>query len=169
MSTDSNITFSMGSALKKPAENNENEEPRPKRRLTKESNPDFFYSIRILKGTQIPKFQTKSINYRITFKELEVKSLPEILRTLKILFQSIIDNIIHFIDKTDLVTHYNICDRNDVYIYFDFECTQDDVYQCDSGYFPDENGKCRNCRKHLCGSCAQTQLMRRSKVLFVVY
>ena len=78
-----------GGALKRPAENNENEEPRPKRRLTKESNPENVYYIHILKETQIPRFQTKSTNYRITFKELEVKSLPEILRTLKILFQSI--------------------------------------------------------------------------------
>ena len=39
-------------------------------------------------------------------------------------------------DKSN--TYYNICDRNDVYIYFDFESTQDDVYQCYSGYFPGE-------------------------------
>ena len=32
-----------------------------------------------------------------------MKSLPEILRTSKILFQSLIDNITHFIDKTDLI------------------------------------------------------------------
>lgn len=92
-----------GDALKRPAENNENEEPLPKRRLTAENNPEHFYSIQIIKETQIPKFQTKSTNYRVTFQELDVKSLPEILRTLKILFQSIIDNITHFIDKTDLV------------------------------------------------------------------
>lgn len=92
-----------GGALKRPAENNENEEPLPKRRLTAENNPEHFYSIQIIKETQIPKFQTKSTNYRVTFQELDVKSLPEILRTLKILFQSIIDNITHFIDKTDLV------------------------------------------------------------------
>ena len=39
-------------------------------------------------------------------------------------------------DKSN--TYCNICDRNDVYIYFEFECTQDDVYQCCSGYFPGE-------------------------------
>ena len=59
--------------------------------------------MQILKESQIQKFQTKSTNYRITFNELEVKSLPEILRTMTILFQSIIENITHFIDKTDLV------------------------------------------------------------------
>jgi hypothetical protein len=92
-----------GGAFKRPAENDENEEPRPKMRLTKESNPENVYSMQILKESQIPKFQTKSTNYRITFNEHEVKSLPEILRTMKILFQSIIENITHFIDKTDLV------------------------------------------------------------------
>ena len=38
-----------GGALKRSTENNENEEPRPKRRLTKKSNPENVYSIQILK------------------------------------------------------------------------------------------------------------------------
>jgi len=43
--------------------------------------------------------------------------------------------------------------KNQVYIYFDFECTQDDLIQCDRGYEPNnDTGKCNNCGKSLCGS-----------------
>ncbi|CAG2235463.1 unnamed protein product [Mytilus edulis] len=41
---------------------------------------------------------------------------------------------------------------NQVYIFFDFECTQDDLFQCEQGY--DRSGdslKCKNCRKLRCG------------------
>ena len=45
-----------------------------------------------------------------------------------------------------------ICSKWIVYIFFDFECTQDDILECELGCSPDEEGKCRNCRKSLCGS-----------------
>ncbi|WAR14681.1 ZN358-like protein [Mya arenaria] len=38
------------------------------------------------------------------------------------------------------------------YIFFDFECTQDDILQCETGHDLNENGKCRNCSKAWCGS-----------------
>ena len=38
------------------------------------------------------------------------------------------------------------------YIFFDFECTQDDQLECENGYLPDENGKCIQCKKTSCGS-----------------
>ncbi|XP_052779212.1 uncharacterized protein LOC128216636 [Mya arenaria] len=38
------------------------------------------------------------------------------------------------------------------YIYFDFECTQDQQLQCEKGYLSGVNGKCGNCRKATCGS-----------------
>ncbi|CAG2190801.1 unnamed protein product [Mytilus edulis] len=41
---------------------------------------------------------------------------------------------------------------NQVYIFFDIECTQDDLFQCEQGY--DRSGdslKCKNCRKSRCG------------------
>jgi hypothetical protein len=40
-----------------------------------------------------------------------------------------------------------ICSKWIVYIFFDFECTQDDILECELGCSPDEEGKCRNCRK----------------------
>ncbi len=38
------------------------------------------------------------------------------------------------------------------YIFFDFECTQDDILQCDEGYISDSSGKCVNCEKANCGA-----------------
>ena len=38
------------------------------------------------------------------------------------------------------------------FIFFDFECTQDDHVQCDEGYSPDVFGKCCHCLKSDCGS-----------------
>jgi hypothetical protein len=39
-----------------------------------------------------------------------------------------------------------------VFIFFDFECRQDDMVQCESGYLPDEKGKCKNCQASTCGA-----------------
>ncbi|WAR29495.1 ZN358-like protein [Mya arenaria] len=38
------------------------------------------------------------------------------------------------------------------YIFFDFECTQDEQLQCEGGFTKDKNGKCGNCKKSWCGS-----------------
>lgn len=38
------------------------------------------------------------------------------------------------------------------YIFFDFECTQDDRLQCDAGYCLSDRGSCKHCRKSWCGS-----------------
>lgn len=98
-----------GGALKRSASgNNENEQPKPKKRLAKESNPEDYYTIRKLKESYIPQFHTKTTNYNITFKDIEVNNLPDILKTLKTLFQSIIVNITQFMAPSDLVKI--ICD-----------------------------------------------------------
>lgn len=36
--------------------------------------------------------------------------------------------------------------------FFDFECTQDDMIQCDKGYFPQTSIKCGNCHRKNCHS-----------------
>ena len=38
------------------------------------------------------------------------------------------------------------------YIFFDFECRQDDQIHCDKGYMPGENNKCSNCKMSTCGT-----------------
>ena len=40
------------------------------------------------------------------------------------------------------------------FIFFDFECTQDDLVQCDKGYHPGPLGKCEHCSRSSCGSYA---------------
>ncbi len=42
--------------------------------------------------------------------------------------------------------------NTNTYIFFDFECTQDDQLQCNIGYKPDHTGKCINCAKSNCGA-----------------
>ena len=43
--------------------------------------------------------------------------------------------------------------ENFTYIFFDFECTQDTMLQCERGYFNNPvTGKCVNCNKTECGS-----------------
>jgi hypothetical protein len=44
-------------------------------------------------------------------------------------------------------------DDGQVYILFDFECTQDALIECDEGYrLNTDTGKCNNCGKSACGS-----------------
>lgn len=43
------------------------------------------------------------MRYKVTFHELEIRSLPNILNSLKILFTSISKDIIEYINITDLV------------------------------------------------------------------
>lgn len=40
------------------------------------------------------------------------------------------------------------------YIFFDFECRQEDQIQCDNGCSRNKNNKCSNCRKSTCGAFA---------------
>lgn len=49
------------------------------------------------------KLNTRSMRYKVTFHELEIRSLPNILNSLKILFTSISKDIIEYINITDLV------------------------------------------------------------------
>jgi hypothetical protein len=38
------------------------------------------------------------------------------------------------------------------FLFFDFECRQDDLVECNTGYKPDVFGKCIHCMKSACGS-----------------
>jgi len=64
---------------------------------------DDHYTLRVVKETDIPKFQTKATYYKVDFRDLEVRDLPDILKTLKRLFQSLINNMLEFMDTHDLV------------------------------------------------------------------
>ena len=44
-------------------------------------------------------------------------------------------------------------DKNQSYIFWDLECMQDDIIQCEEGFAVDpETGHCKNCKKASCGS-----------------
>jgi len=89
--------------MKRPSENDENVDPQPKRRLPKDTEVDDNYTLKVVKETNIPKLQTKATHYKVDFRYVEVRDLPDILKTLKRLFQSLIDNITEFMKSNDLV------------------------------------------------------------------
>ena len=91
----------VGRGLKRKGDN-VNETP-VKRRLTKKDSPDRFYDLRVVTERNIPKFRTKSTTYKVIFKELEVRDLPKILKTLGLLFKSLIKDLTEFMKPEDLV------------------------------------------------------------------
>ncbi len=58
------------------------------------------------------------------------------------------DDVPMSIEEELVAEHENI----KTYIYFDFECTQNDIIKCDNGYTADSTGKCINCGKSTCGA-----------------
>ena len=54
-----------GGGLKRPASNDENDEPVRKKRLTAQSNPEDYYTIRVTKEHHIPKFNTTALHYKV--------------------------------------------------------------------------------------------------------
>lgn len=79
------------------------EGPPVKRRITQYDDPEDSYRISVIGGHQIPKFNTTSTRYQITFKNIAIRGIPNILKSLRILFNSIIKNITEYMDSSDLV------------------------------------------------------------------
>lgn len=47
--------------------------------------------------------------------------------------------------------------KNPLYIFFYFECTQENIYQCEDGCLSDvKTRKCKNCKKSICGALEHT-------------
>ena len=92
-----------GGGANRPASIDENEEPMRKKRITAESNPENYYTLRVTKEQCIPKFNTTALHYKVDVKNLDVRDLPDIVKTFKVLFQSIISNITEFMQPNDLV------------------------------------------------------------------
>lgn len=78
-------------------------DPPPKQHLAKDAIVDNYYTLRVVKETRIPKFQTTATHYKVDFKDFEVRELSDILKTLKRLFQSLFENITEFMEPFDLV------------------------------------------------------------------
>ena len=51
-----------------------------------------------------------------------------------------------------LPVDYNDRQKKHTYIFFDFECTQDDRIQCQQGYQSDDNENCIHCKSPRCGA-----------------
>jgi hypothetical protein len=67
------------------------------------NHPDQYYTITKEKGKKMPRFNTESNEYRVTFNELNVKSVPDILRTPQNLFDSVLTDVTKGMQKEDLV------------------------------------------------------------------
>ncbi|XP_052090772.1 zinc finger protein 160-like [Mytilus californianus] len=91
----------IGRGLKRPAEDDLNQSS--KRLVTSKDDPEQFYDLRVLSTQHMHKFNTSTTRYKVSFKELEVHDLPKILKTLRLLFASIIRNITEFMQSTDLI------------------------------------------------------------------
>lgn len=92
-----------GGAVKRPIEDKENDNVTKRQKLDKNDNPNDFYDIRKVSERKIEKFKTSATYYNISVKDIEFRDLSNILKSLKILFQSIIDKVAEDIPSNDLV------------------------------------------------------------------
>ncbi|CAC5402491.1 unnamed protein product [Mytilus coruscus] len=81
----------------------ENYGPPMKRKFANVDNPEEMYTILVMGEHRMPKFNTTSTRYKVTVKDLDIRGVPNILKSLKVLFDSIIKNITEFMEPSDLV------------------------------------------------------------------
>jgi hypothetical protein len=67
------------------------------------NHPDQYYTITKEKGKKMPRFNTQSNEYRVTFNELNVQSVLDILKTLQNLFDSVLTDVTKGTQEEDLV------------------------------------------------------------------
>ncbi|CAC5391666.1 unnamed protein product [Mytilus coruscus] len=70
-----------------------------------------MYTIKVMGEHRMQKFNTTSTLYNVTFKDLDIRGIPNILKSLKVLFDSIIKNITEFMDPSDLV---RLCGKEEI-------------------------------------------------------
>ena len=91
-----------GGAAKRPHEEDE-ERHTKKMRADRLSDSENLYNIEKVSERKIEKFNTTASYYKISVNDIEVQGIPEILKTLKKLFQSIINRIASDIPPNDLI------------------------------------------------------------------
>ena len=91
-----------GGAAKRPREVDE-ERHTKKMRADRLSDSENLYNIEKVSERKIEKFNTTASYYKISVNDIEVQGIPEILKTLKKLFQSIINRIASDIPPNDLI------------------------------------------------------------------
>jgi hypothetical protein len=67
------------------------------------NQPDQYYTITKEKGKNMPRFNTESNEHRVTFNELSVQSVPDILKTLQNLFDFVLTDGTTGMQEEDLV------------------------------------------------------------------
>ena len=67
------------------------------------NHPDQYYTITKEKEKKLPRFNIESNEYRVTFNELNVQSVPEIFKILHNLFDSILTDVTKGMQEEDLV------------------------------------------------------------------
>ena len=87
--------------------------PSNKKKVTNYDNPSDMYTIQAMDEHFMPKFRTSSTRYRVTFKDLNVRNLPNIMKILQKLFTSIIRDLTEFMNSSDLVRFSVQCPQLD--------------------------------------------------------
>jgi hypothetical protein len=67
------------------------------------NHPDQYYAITKEKGKKMPRFNIESNEHRVTFNELNVQSVPDILKTLHNLFDFVLTDVTKGLQEEDLV------------------------------------------------------------------
>ena len=91
-----------GGAAKRPREDDE-VELNKRRRTEPIVKAKDFYNIERVSERNIEKFKTTASYYKITVNDLEIRGIPEILKALKKIFQSVINTIAGDVPSNDLV------------------------------------------------------------------
>lgn len=81
----------------------ENNDPPSKRRITKYDDREHSFIIVLIGEQVISTFIVLSTRNRVTFHDLDNRGRPNILKSLRLLFQSVIKNITEFMEPSDLV------------------------------------------------------------------
>lgn len=87
---------------KRKAEDQEGGGMQKQRKLT-DRDPSSMYTIQKVSDRKIEKFKTTATYYKISVKDIEVKELSNILKILRKLLHSILNNVTEHIPSSDLV------------------------------------------------------------------
>ena len=92
-----------GGARKRVSTDETDENSSHKKQLTPQDDATAYYKMEKISEKRIEKFGTTASYYKITVKDIEVRDLSNIIKTLKQIFQSIIDSVAENIPSTDKV------------------------------------------------------------------
>jgi DNA-directed RNA polymerase subunit RPC12/RpoP len=83
----------------------ESPQPGPANKQRKLDNPSNYYNIKPIGEQKMRKFNTTATRYRVNFNDLQIRELPDILKTLRRLFTSIVKEMTGKNGKAYLYTY----------------------------------------------------------------